>query len=59
MFDRLHIAAQSVMSNIDEHKKIIKLLLDKGADPAMKNSENNTASQIAYKPHRDVSEVKS
>ncbi len=47
------------MSNIDEHKKIIKLLLDKGADPAMKNSENNTASQIAYKPHRDVSEVKS
>ena len=43
------------MASIDDHKKVVKLLLEKGADPAMKNVENLTASQLAFKPHKDVS----
>ena len=42
------------MASIDDHKKVVKLLLEKGADPSMKNAENLTSSQLAYKPHKDV-----
>ncbi|XP_013420915.1 uncharacterized protein LOC106181160 [Lingula anatina] len=50
----LHIAAGLQMPDVDTHKRMIRLLMNKGADPNEKNHEKNKPKDLVFNHNEEI-----